>query len=316
VYLGAHLWNRSRSGVFACAVDGVPVERPDAEKGRAMKNDPSQVYRRDDAHEALVDRETFDRVQTLLARNKEHSAPCRSKRVYLFSGVLRCGTCGAAMAGRASRKLPPSYWCHTYNNGGRSACDPNRISEARFLAALAAKLKERFNPDFLAAFAAAARMELEQGKASSEGEVKALRARLAELDAQVRQDAERILRVLEALLPAVQAAALDTQEKRSAATAELAALEARPAEPAPDVEEMIRDAGKALEEMLAVLAGDPLDARAFFRDNIDHVDVYFNPPQDKGDRTERFARALVYVREDSPLVYLLSRKGSCSSTGI
>ena len=43
----------------------------------------------------IVDRELFERVQLLLDRNIKSS----QKRVYLFSGLLRCAECGAVMAG-------------------------------------------------------------------------------------------------------------------------------------------------------------------------------------------------------------------------
>ncbi len=317
VYLGAHIWNRRSTGVFACAVDGVPVERPDEDKGRSVLNDPSQVMRREDAHEPLVDRETFDRCQERLALEKQHPTPCRSKRVYLFSGLLRCGDCGATMAGRASRGLPPSYWCSTYNNKGRAACPPNRVSEARLLAALAAKLKDRFNPAFLDAFTEALRQELTQKDTAHGATLTDLQARLATLNEQVKADGERLLRIDPRLLAGAQAAALATIEQRDAVALELRKLEAMPQQEGPDPDEMIAKAREALTRLEEILAGqDRAEVRAFFRDNIDHIDLYFEPPAEKGSRRERFARALVFIRDDSPLVYLLYGEQSFSHPSV
>jgi hypothetical protein len=215
------------------------------------------------------------------------------------------------MAGRSPRKLPPSYWCSSYNGKGRAACAPNRISEARFLAAPAAKLKERFNPAFLESFAEAVRREMEEAKAGRGVEAAELRTRLAALDEEMKQHGQRILRVPEALLESVQAAALETQHQREAVARQLAAVEATPQEKGQDPAEMIAKAKQALERLEAVLAkGDPAEVRSFFRDNLERIEVYFNPPQERGNQNERFSRALVYVRDDSPLVFLLYGEAS------
>jgi DNA invertase Pin-like site-specific DNA recombinase len=305
-YLGVHVWNLRRSGVFACAVDGVPVERPDHEKGTKRYNDPEQVMRRDNAHEALVDLDTFLKVKALLALNGNSPAACRNRQVYLFTGLLRCGTCEKVMGGRTKRRVRPAYWCSSWSRGGRSACSINRLNEARFLAALSAKLRQRFNPEFLAAFAAAARAELASPPEGREKEMADLKRRLDELDTQVSRHARRILEVPDTMLAEVQAAAVAVKRERDAAALKLARLTASMKGDAADVEKTIALATAAVERLEELLAGgDRAEVRAFFRDNIDRIDVYFTPPQKRGNRTERFARALVYFKPESPLCLLL-----------
>jgi len=53
-------------------------------------------------HEALIDRETFERVQRALV-NPKHK-PTRGSRTYLLSGLVFCGLCGARYYAHTSRK--------------------------------------------------------------------------------------------------------------------------------------------------------------------------------------------------------------------
>ncbi len=50
----------------------------------------------ENTHEAIIDRETFDKVQGLLKRDTR-TAP-KEKQLYLFSGFLKCADCGRAMS--------------------------------------------------------------------------------------------------------------------------------------------------------------------------------------------------------------------------
>lgn len=55
-----------------------------------------------DTHEAIIDRETFDKVQALLKRDTR-TAP-RKKELHLFSGFLRCADCGKSITRSQSGK--------------------------------------------------------------------------------------------------------------------------------------------------------------------------------------------------------------------
>jgi site-specific DNA recombinase len=49
----------------------------------------------------IVDKETFDKVQSRLAFNKKSAGHFKTKRVYLLSGLLKCGECGSSMWGKS-----------------------------------------------------------------------------------------------------------------------------------------------------------------------------------------------------------------------
>ena len=46
---------------------------------------------------AIIDRETFERAQIQLRRNRQFAARGKSKTVYLLSDLIRCGECGGSM---------------------------------------------------------------------------------------------------------------------------------------------------------------------------------------------------------------------------
>ncbi len=46
---------------------------------------------------AIIDKETFDRVQTKLAENRENAGRFKTRRSYMLSGLVRCGECGSPM---------------------------------------------------------------------------------------------------------------------------------------------------------------------------------------------------------------------------
>ena len=74
----------------------------------------------ENTHEAIIDRETFDKVQGLLKRDTR-TAP-KAKQLYLFSGFLKCADCGRAMSRIASKGIYIYYQCGTYKSLSKKAC--------------------------------------------------------------------------------------------------------------------------------------------------------------------------------------------------
>lgn len=68
----------------------------------------------ENTHEAIIDRETFDKAQGLLKRDTR-TAP-KQKQLYLFSGFLKCADCGRAMSRIASKGIYVYYQCGTYKS--------------------------------------------------------------------------------------------------------------------------------------------------------------------------------------------------------
>jgi hypothetical protein len=105
-----------------------------------------------DAHEAIVSREDFERVQELLCvrRRKYYSNPKTYER-YPFTEKITCGICGAPYRRKMTGAEPyrKSVWiCQTYNRLGKQACESKQIPE-NILEGLSAEVlgTETFNPD-------------------------------------------------------------------------------------------------------------------------------------------------------------------------
>lgn len=67
---------------------------------------------------AIVDRETFDKVQQRLAKNKTAPARGKAKTDYLLSGKIYCGHCGRPMTGDTGRSSTTANY-HYYVCSGR-----------------------------------------------------------------------------------------------------------------------------------------------------------------------------------------------------
>jgi len=84
-------------------------------------------------HEAIIVRETFDKVQGLMKRDTRTSP--QGRQVHLFSGFLRCADCGKAVTRSVSGRHV-YYACSTYKNRSRTACTMHSIKHNRLEAAV------------------------------------------------------------------------------------------------------------------------------------------------------------------------------------
>ena len=84
----------------------------------------------ENTHEAIIDRETFDKAQRLQERDTR-TAPGK-KQLYLFSGLLRCADCQRSMTRRTNRKPNKTYVyyaCSTYVFKSKDKCTRHVIKE-------------------------------------------------------------------------------------------------------------------------------------------------------------------------------------------
>lgn len=99
--LHAVLTNPAYTGtVLWCRKTNDPEQRVDA-----LRRDPADWVRVEDAHPAIVDHALFSRVEQLLARNRRQTSP--TPGVYLLSGLMTCARCGEHYIGGGGRRGPP-----------------------------------------------------------------------------------------------------------------------------------------------------------------------------------------------------------------
>lgn len=87
----------------------------------------------ENTHEAIIDRETFDKAQRLLMRDTR-TGP-QQKKLYLFSGFLKCADCGKSMT-RSKVGNTVYYYCRTYKDQSKSACTKHTIKHIQLEAAV------------------------------------------------------------------------------------------------------------------------------------------------------------------------------------
>lgn len=86
-------------------------------------------YHAEDAHDAIIDMETFQAVQEEKARRaKQFAKKPAPKKTYLFTGLLVCDNCGKNYR-RKVTKTGPVWVCSTFNSMGKAACASKQIPE-------------------------------------------------------------------------------------------------------------------------------------------------------------------------------------------
>lgn len=93
--------------------------------GRAKPLDRGQWIVVPHTHEAIIQREQWQRVQHLLHRHTR--SPAVPSQTHPLSGFLQCGDCGRAMS-RVSRSDGPWFCCGSYKRYGPTVCSRHSIS--------------------------------------------------------------------------------------------------------------------------------------------------------------------------------------------
>lgn len=87
-------------------------------------------YHVEDAHEAIIDMDTFSRVQEEMERRtKKYGHAPKAQNRYPFTGLLVCGNCGKNYR-RKVTATQPVWICATYNTQGKKYCDSKQIPES------------------------------------------------------------------------------------------------------------------------------------------------------------------------------------------
>lgn len=130
-YVGDFVSGRYSYGKYHRIVEG-KVDKVARNTGR-IRNPESQWTVRRDNHEAIIDRETFDKAQALLAKHKTGRGPhTPDTNPYRLTGVLRCGRCGCPLWGMENRKWR-YYECSHRKINGEDACEGTVVREDKIL---------------------------------------------------------------------------------------------------------------------------------------------------------------------------------------
>lgn len=247
---------------------------------RYVHHPRSQWIVTNDAHEAIVTPEQFDRAAQRMAGNRRQTA--NKDTGFLLSGLLKCGQCGGTMCGRTfkNKRNPRYYVCSNYNANGRalSGCNSNGVPERSLFNAVVKKLEVEFDPDRLrASLVAESQPETPVGPT------------LAELDAKIAKATERLMDLDDSIFEQFQA-------KLIALKAERAKLVEQVATVVPVDEQVERAMKLATDFGRALKLGNSAIAKALLVQMIDRIELFFEPQSAEGVRRKtRFVRGWIYV---------------------
>jgi len=153
---------------------------------KRLTKDPQDWIVVEGMHEAIIDRDTWDRVQDRLG-NKRISRTTSSGLPGLFAGLVRCAECGAALAfmrrERVGRYLGV-YRCSRYNNSGGNACTAHYIHEADLTTIVLNDIRTHAQLAVTEREALVERL-LKSAQASRNGTSREIKARLREIQARL-----------------------------------------------------------------------------------------------------------------------------------
>ena len=113
-YIGTLRTNKySRRGI-----NGIDKKLPD-EKQYVFEN----------FHEPILTKELFNKAQEVHDSRKQDKTHYRGTKKYDndYTGLMKCGDCGAPMFSISNGKRKPAYYCGAYHNHGREVCTSHHI---------------------------------------------------------------------------------------------------------------------------------------------------------------------------------------------
>lgn len=145
---------------------------------------------RENAHEAIIDRELFDRVQSI-SKGVSRGRVDKFNNVHALSGLLVCADCGKKLKFKScgQRKSPCNlFLCRTYVDLGKKYCSSHAIAERCIESTVLQDIRERLGEVRIdeekvkTHFLEQRAKHGERNKLSCEKELCALNNRLTELD--------------------------------------------------------------------------------------------------------------------------------------
>ncbi len=313
-YTGAFVRFKTRTGKYHAIQDGEIVTR---RKTDAREKPEPMV--REDNHEAIIDKRTFERVQAKLAKNQTHTAH-RNGNQYIFTGLLRCGDCGGIMYGRPSPNGSGDpryrYECQTWHIKGSSACHANGMYETPLLDVVVQKLQEHvLSEEAIEKLLIAYRKRLAARRKSVPVDDGRLQKQIAALNKQIDQGAERVFSAPAGIVGTLYAKLDKLRVERDRLQAQLDATGQPENDSSALDDEKVEEAARVLRDMRnAFQDAEPAEVRELLSPLVSKVELHFD--HERHGKLERnpFTHGTIFVCPTEPqLSMLLGSSGGSRS---
>jgi len=272
-YCGDYVRFRFRAGKYSAVEDGEIVAR---RKGAKFEEVEPMVV--ENHHEAIVPRKLFDRVQRKLAGQQKRTAH-RTGRQYIFSGLLVCADCGKIMAGTPNRRGEGRkvYRCHTYQDGGSSACYRNQLTEERLLDPVVGMVKrDVLSEKAIKRLLDAYRKRLASRRRVVPADDGRLRKQIDKLDREIDQGLDRVFSAPDVLVGSLYAKLETLKAERDRLLAQLNAAGQPEADSAARDEQKVEEAARVLRDLREAFTGtDEAETRDLLRRMVSKIELTF-----------------------------------------
>ncbi len=304
-YTGTFTWAKRREGKYHSVAAGQVRERDRSEvtlspsgKPNAIDNPREAWIVVDDAHEAMIDKPLFERVQAKLhARRRSNPGVVYRTHTkyngdaYLLSGLVFCAHCGCKMHGaklQAKGHSYPKYVCSTYCRSGKNnqhGCGCHGVHQDQLVDVLIRKLQETvLTPASLERLREALRKQIVDRRETSVQGSDGLTKQLADLNREIDRASENFLRAPADVLDLIgeKLSALKRQRDHLQAEQKLNKSANRPEGAEAQVEAVVGRLWRLGEDMTKT---EPARRREVFRLLVSRIDLRFNKVP-RGKRTE------------------------------
>lgn len=269
--LSGVLKNRMYTGDFVWNVHCISKYR---RNGRAsQRNDKADWIVIEDHHEAIIDKQTFARVQDELKSRKSASTPHIGGGQFVLSGLLVCGHCGYKMIGdTANRAL--DYTCYGYRQLGASFCESHRVRQSEVLKIVLEVLeRDYFNPKTMERLKAICRQKVEAAVRHHDADK--LDAELSSVEVKLAKAKKRLVEVDVDLIGDVQDQIRELKGRRDRLSERLLEEKQPKGKRLRDAEDRIRIAMENFSKLKqAVGNGKTEQVRQFLRDTVQKIEIF------------------------------------------
>lgn len=287
VYVGRYSWNRTSEARYVHVTDGRCSEVPS--KGKRIRHAEDDWVVIEDAHPALIDRDTFEAVQRELLVRKRKTTPGGGNR-FLLTGLIFCGQCGAAMHGRQTRGGTIRYQCGAYLRGQHP--EPNTVVQAEVVEAIIEGIDQTYcTAKGIAAFHKRVLSRAKEMNARSPDDTA---ARIEAVDAKLAKARRRLVEVDSDLVGIVQEHIRELQAERKALTSQVSSSPVA----VDDIEAAVEAISDAYRRLLETLRSrDASDVQRVMRNCVLSVTVT--------SRKAMVGKVMRHTMTDPPLVRLV-----------